>query len=337
MRGFIQGKPNMRRSQISLSVSCLIAVLFLATSAFAGKMTFKVLESGGRSGNSWIAAEGEIAQESADDLESYLNKEWDFEKNKGRYEVQLSSPGGDLIGGIKLGEFFRKHQFATHVTKDLCASACAIAFIGGIERDATSGTLGVHQFYYEFSLRNPDEKVFNALDMSTQQLMGAILIDYAFRMGVDPRYIATAAATPPDQMHFLNQEELDSLRVNWHPKSFESWAIEASGRGAVAFTKSKDKTETAVLFCRSDRVPRLLLRPDRENFDWYQMALQNLESLSVFGINVPKNGITLNKINGAAALEVPLPSLNVRGVNDRFVGVEGPRYIWPGGLGSNYH
>jgi hypothetical protein len=60
------------------------------------------------------------------------------------------------------------------------------------------------------------------------------------------------------------------------------------------------------------------------------MALQNLESLSVFGINVPKNGIILKKINGAAALEVPLPSLNLRGVNDRFVGVEGPRYIWPG-------
>jgi hypothetical protein len=301
------GETRMRRSQISRSVSCLIAVLFLGSSAFAGKMTFKVLdESGGSTGNPWIAAAGEIAQESADDLETYLNKEYDFAKNSYRYNVLLDSPGGNLIGGIKLGEFFRRQQFATRVTSGICASACAIAFIGGIEREAANGKLGVHQFYNALSLRNPSEKVFDALDMSTQQLLGAVLIDYAFRMGVDPRYIAIAAATSPDQMHFLNQEELDSLKVNWNPKTFEPWSIEPSGRGVVAFTKSKDKTETAVLFCRSDRVPRLLLRPDRENFDWYQKALQNLESLSVFGINVPKNGLTLKKINDAPALEVPL-------------------------------
>jgi hypothetical protein len=152
-------------------------------------------------------------------------------------------------------------------------------------------------------------------------------------MGVDPRYIAIAASTPPDQMHFLNQEELDSLKVNWSPKTFEPWSIEPSGRGIIAFTKSRDKTETAVLFCRSDKVPRLLLRPDRADFDWYQMALKDLETVRVFGINVPKIGLTLKKINGAPALEVSLPSLNLGGLNYGSIGVgigEGPRYLWSG-------
>src|SRR5262249_27223077 len=148
-------------------------------------------------------------------------------------------PGGNLIGAIKLGEFFRKHQFVTHVVGGTCASACAVAFIGGVEREATSGKLGVHQFYNALSLKNPSEKVFDALDMSQHQLLSAILIDHAFRMGVDPRYIAIGAATPPNQMHFFNQEELESLKVNWSPKTFEPWAIEPSGKGLIAFTKSK--------------------------------------------------------------------------------------------------
>jgi hypothetical protein len=60
------------------------------------------------------------------------------------------------------------------------------------------------------------------------------------------------------------------------------------------------------------------------------MALKNLESVSVFGINVPKIGLTLKKINGAPALEVPLPSFDLRGLTQGFIGAEGPRYLWPG-------
>ena len=249
----------MLRSQLNLLFSCLIGLLMLTSGARAGRMTFELMPSGVSSGYEWIAAEGEIVAESAQDLENYLNKNRNFAKEKLKYEILLNSPGGDLIGGIKLGEFFREHQFTTHVGNGTCEFACGIAFIGGVERDAPSGKLGVHQFYNALSLKNPGDKIFDALDMSAHQLLGAILIDYAFRMGVDPRFVAIAAATTPDQMHFFS-EELDSLKVNWLPKTFEPWTIEPSGRGIIAFTKSKDKTQTAVLFCRSDRVPRLFLR-----------------------------------------------------------------------------
>jgi hypothetical protein len=307
---------------------------------FAGKMTFERNSNGSRlSGSTWIAAEGEISADSATDLENYLNTKLNFANEKFEYAVHLDSPGGSLVGGIKLGEFFRKHRFTTYVAKTVpyegwftmadgvCASACAIAFIGGVERHSKGGDLGIHQFYQEISLKNPSEKAFNALDMSSQQLVSAILIDYAFRMGVDPRFVAIASATTPDQMHYLDTEELELLRVNWRPKDFEPWSIEPSGRGVIAYTKSKDKTQTAVLFCRNDSVVRLFIKPSGENFNWYKRAVENLEEMSAFGIRVPKAGITLKNSGGGAALELALPGSSAKSID---ISAEGPRYLWQG-------
>jgi hypothetical protein len=272
------------------STGALILLLILTSTAFADRMTFAVKGIGGNAtpNSYWIAAEGDIAEDSAEDLEKYLKQYGDT----AAYEVRLHSHGGSLVGGIKLGEFIRKHKFSTTVGRTVpgdpnikhyyvpadgvCVSACAIAFIGGVERSADEKSLGIHQFYQEASLKNPSEKLFNALDMSNQQLISALLIDYAFRMGVDPRFIAMASATPPDSMYYLSKEELELLRVNWRPKDFEPWSIEVSGRGVIAFTKSKDKTKTAVLFCRADKVPRLFLRPDSTDFDWYAQAMKNV-------------------------------------------------------------
>src|SRR5262249_1713303 len=145
----------------------------------------------------------------------------------------------------------------------------------------------------------------------------AILIDYAFRMGVDPRFIAMASATSPDKMYYLSKEELELLKVNWRPKDFEPWSIEVSGRGVIAFTKSKDKTATGVLFCRADKIPRLFLRADSvstsfgriaADFAWYAQAINGMDRMIAFGITVPKSSVALKKIDGVApALEFPLP------------------------------
>jgi hypothetical protein len=181
------------------------------------------------------------------------------------------------------------------------------------------------------SLKNPSEKAFNALDMSNQQMISAILIDYAFRMGVDPRFIAMASATPPNSMYYLSKEELELLKVNWRPKDFEPWSIEPSGKGVIAFTKTKDKTRTAVLFCRSDKVPRLFLRPDKTDFDWYVYTLkEDMEGMTVFGVTVPTSSVALKKVDGAPAVEFPVPGFRAeRLANMRSLSVEpiGPRRI----------
>ena len=81
------------------------------------------------------------------------------------------------------------------------------AFLGGVTRTANEGELGVHQFYNEASLKNPSGKLFSSVDLSVNECEGCTLvIDYAFRMGVDPRVVSIASATPPGEMHFFSNQ-----------------------------------------------------------------------------------------------------------------------------------
>jgi hypothetical protein len=194
-----------RANYLRLSTRVLILLSILTSTASAGRMTFEYRYNQSNAADSdWIAAEGEIVDDSADDLEKSL------QRLTGSLELRLHSHGGSLIGGIKLGELIRKRQLKTvvgrtvrhpdfdgvHTRADgVCVSACAIAFIGGVERSADEKSLGIHQFYEEASLKNPTERLFNALDMSNQQVVSALLIDYAFRM-VDPRLIAARFYRP---------------------------------------------------------------------------------------------------------------------------------------------
>lgn len=64
--------------------------------------------------------------------------------NKGVRTVILSGPGGRASVGFALFQMFRERKLATHVS-GTCASACTIAFLGGVERTVSpSGRLGFH-------------------------------------------------------------------------------------------------------------------------------------------------------------------------------------------------
>ena len=46
--------------------------------------------------------------------------------------IYLASPGGSLYEGMRLGLLFKEHRIKTVVEGDeVCASACALAFLGG--------------------------------------------------------------------------------------------------------------------------------------------------------------------------------------------------------------
>ena len=55
------------------------------------------------------------------------------------FRVNLSSNGGYVTGGIELGKVFRKHYVETNVSgESVCASSCAIAWLGGFHRTHTN-------------------------------------------------------------------------------------------------------------------------------------------------------------------------------------------------------
>jgi len=60
-------------------------------------------------------------------------------------EVVLAGPGGRIAAGFELFRLFRQRKLATRV-EDGCASACTIAFLGGVERSVgPEGKLGFHR------------------------------------------------------------------------------------------------------------------------------------------------------------------------------------------------
>ncbi|WP_439641607.1 hypothetical protein [Nevskia sp.] len=65
-------------------------------------------------------------------------------------DVYLDSPGGDLFGGILLGQTIHSQGLSTIVYKGECASACALAFLAGSKRLVITPRekFGFHRQYY---------------------------------------------------------------------------------------------------------------------------------------------------------------------------------------------
>jgi len=122
----------------------------------------------------YIYAKGTITRNTPSNLARFLQKP----NITGGMRVFFQSPGGDLVGGLRLGKVIRAARLDTYVGTDLdgfgsgyldyglgdwredlnrvpivltrkayCFSACAFAFLGGVNRLIGPGAeYGVHQF-----------------------------------------------------------------------------------------------------------------------------------------------------------------------------------------------
>ena len=61
-----------------------------------------------------------------------------LEQNPRIREVVLSGPGGRMGAGFEISRMIRSRRLATRVDTG-CASACTIAFLGGVERSISPG------------------------------------------------------------------------------------------------------------------------------------------------------------------------------------------------------
>ena len=121
--------------------------------------------------------------------------------------------------GVALGEIFRARGFATEVgsTKldpesvpisakapGRCASACAFAFLGGIERTLDPDSkLAFHRSHF-----GGIEPTGN----DAQMLIAALLL-YIVNMGVDARLIKLATETGPSEARWIRPNEARELQV----------------------------------------------------------------------------------------------------------------------------
>ncbi|MBS7743519.1 MULTISPECIES: hypothetical protein [unclassified Chelatococcus] len=172
----------------------------------------------------FIQATGEIVESTPDDFERFF-KSSEFQA----YRIRLNSPGGSLSAGLKLGEMIRSKKMATEVGADAlvpdmkrmwssgdvtkrtpgeCASACAYAFLGGVERSLDPDSkLGFHRFYLPSAFQAPTETLFTGNDLDRTQRLTAALALYVAKMGVDARLMGVASEFGPGEMRWIEPKE----------------------------------------------------------------------------------------------------------------------------------
>ena len=113
----------------------------------------------------------------------------------------FNSNGGNILAAMAYGRTIRSLGLSTFQLRSAqCASACALAFVGGVVRQAEPGSIGVHQSSF-----SPEEKVDGHTAVAAVQAITAQIMTYLLEMGVDPRLLqlslsslrTTCAISPP--------------------------------------------------------------------------------------------------------------------------------------------
>lgn len=118
--------------------------------------------------------------------------------------VLLKSKGGSLEAGLRIGELIRQKRMETAVAFDArCASACALAWLGGVRRHmAASSRIGFHAAYVMQGDLAFESGVGNAL-------IGA----YLTSMGLPKKAVIFITSAKPEGMNWLDYKEAASLSI----------------------------------------------------------------------------------------------------------------------------
>lgn len=162
--------------------------------------------------------------------------------------IMFDSPGGDVAGGVALGQFIRSRGYDTMLEKNIeeerrvggvnggyemrnvatntmCASACSLAFFGGRSRALVPGAkLGLHQFY---SATGSDIG-----DGATQVTMTKLAL-YLETMGVDRRVLDFASSAGPSSMFWVPDLVARELKIDNTRPLLADWQIDADDQGAL--------------------------------------------------------------------------------------------------------
>ncbi|MBY4589234.1 MULTISPECIES: hypothetical protein [Rhizobium] len=124
--------------------------------------------------------------------------------------ISFDSPGGNVVAAIRFGRAIRALNAKTLQIRALeCASACAFAFVGGVERFAEPGSIGVHRV----SLSD-DVPMDNKLAVSTVQVMTGEIIGYLTDMGVSPNLLQLSLSIDSTDIRYLTAAEMRNWNIN---------------------------------------------------------------------------------------------------------------------------
>lgn len=227
-----------------MKISAVVATLLIPCLAF-GRMPY---EGPMRFSTFWpcngnasfcgirILAEGAIQPNTGKVFESFLR-----DRKQHKYDlpprptVVFSSPGGSVSGGVALGRAIRKNRLDVELansysqvsagdsSKDevlveqaTCASACVIAFAGGMTRSVQQGArLGIHQFSGGGG---------NIGDGATQVTV-VYLASYFEEMGISRSLLDRASLVPASSIAWLSESEAKRFRLDNTSPSLMAWKV----------------------------------------------------------------------------------------------------------------
>jgi hypothetical protein len=302
----------------------LLSLALILFAAPVNAMTFKTGHSGGNCSTCvWIAAEGEITENTPDEFLAFLDE------NPEGYAVYLNSEGGNLIAGLRLGAIIREQELSTVVSattqyedsdwvnetaEGICYSACAYAFLGGINRTVKEKEIGFHQFYSDGKSK-VQEKPVN--DFSSDQLLSGLLSKYISDMGIKSELLILASTEDKTSLYFPTNDDIEKLNISTG-YGYSDWSLEPYNNGLVATSQNKNKTSAVrkvSTFCssRSNQVFLSLVSNTQTrhvNLEYMKGAISgatiNFDKDSK-EFEIPKENVSIVDIDGYVTVMVAIP------------------------------
>ncbi len=123
--------------------------------------------------------------------------------------VAFNSPGGNVMKAMELGRAIRAAGLWTFQIRGAeCASACSLAFMGGVKRYAEPGSIGVHKSSFDNTTGMAVEDAVSAVQQITAQV-----IAYMGEMGVDPALLQLALSYDSNDIRYLSGSEMAQYRL----------------------------------------------------------------------------------------------------------------------------
>jgi hypothetical protein len=192
-----------------LPVLALLAAIFTGTfSCGSSSLEFVPHENDRSRTLTAILATGEVRQGDVERLSAYLRQV----PIKSNVAVYLASGGGNLYEGIRLGLFFRNNHIKTVVEGGRsCASACALAFLGGTDNSgypwrssSTDSRLGFHAFRSISA---------GAIDENDVQRTVADILRYGKTVNAPIDLLIAGFSTPSHNVFWVSQTEICALGI----------------------------------------------------------------------------------------------------------------------------
>lgn len=208
-----------------------IAAVLWVLPAGAQAMTFSLarLQGNGACGAQCplvIFANGQITADSPEQFALFLKNTPGI--SKVRSAVMLNSPGGQVVGALKLGLIWKELNITTLVAEPVtdadgnatairparCYSACAYALMGARTRVVPEGSqVGIHRMHSFSYQRDPAENRFERNTIFAPSDQVEVLRRYSRLVGGDPRVVDLAEAVAPTSIRVLTQAEMKALHV----------------------------------------------------------------------------------------------------------------------------